>query len=59
MVLTPLADHLSDYGIRSIAEIFDGDPPSHGRVHRPSLERRRDLRGWHELSRARGEIVAS
>ena len=25
MVLTPLADHLSDYGIRSIAEIFDGD----------------------------------
>jgi predicted glycogen debranching enzyme len=25
--LLPLADHVSDYGLGSIAEIFDGDPP--------------------------------
>jgi predicted glycogen debranching enzyme len=25
--LQPLADHLADYGVGSIAEIFDGDPP--------------------------------
>ena len=25
--LQPLADHLVDYGIGSVAEIFDGDPP--------------------------------
>ena len=25
--LAPLADHVADYGIGSIAEIFDGDPP--------------------------------
>src|SRR5206468_4595832 len=25
--LAPLADHLGDFGIGSIAEIFDGDPP--------------------------------
>ena len=25
--LDPLAHHLADYGVGSIAEIFDGDPP--------------------------------
>ena len=25
--LSPMADHLHDHGVRSIAEIFDGDPP--------------------------------
>ena len=25
--LAPIADHLADHGVGSIAEIFDGDPP--------------------------------
>ena len=29
--LTPLAHHLADYGVGSVAEIFDGDPPFHPR----------------------------
>jgi len=48
-----LADHLSDYGIGSIAEIFDGDPPftSSGCVAK-AWSVAQILRAWHELSQA-------
>ncbi len=29
--LEPLADHLADYGMGTISEIFDGDPPHQAR----------------------------
>jgi hypothetical protein len=45
MVPTPLADYLSDYGIRSIAEIFDGVRHSHRgwRTPRPGESSRVDI----------------
>jgi predicted glycogen debranching enzyme len=52
--LLPLADHLGDYGVGSIAEIFDGDAP-----FRPAgciaqaWSVAETLRAWHELARAR------
>ena len=51
--LAPLADHLSDYGIGSIAEIFDGDPPftPQGCIAQ-AWSVAESLRAWHELSRA-------
>jgi glycogen debranching enzyme len=30
-LLQPMANHLQDYGVGSLAEIFDGDPPLHPR----------------------------
>ena len=40
--LAPLAHHLSDAGLGSIAEVFDGDAPFAPGAARPGLERRRD-----------------
>ncbi len=51
-LLSPLADHLGDYGLGSIAEIFEGDPP-----FRPAgciaqaWSVAETLRAWHELAR--------
>jgi predicted glycogen debranching enzyme len=51
--LAPLADHLVDYGIGSIAEIFDGDPPfTPGGCIAQAWSVAETLRAWHELSRA-------
>jgi predicted glycogen debranching enzyme len=51
--LAPLADHLSDYGVGSIAEIFDGDPPfTPGGCIAQAWSVAETLRAWHELSRA-------
>jgi len=49
--LAPLADHLADYGIGSIAEIFDGDPPftPNGCIAQ-AWSVAETLRAWHELS---------
>jgi predicted glycogen debranching enzyme len=50
--LRPLADHLNDHGVGSIAEIFEGDPP-----HRPdgciaqAWSVAETLRAWHEVAR--------
>ncbi len=50
--LAPLADHLSDYGVGSIAEIFDGDPPfAPGGCIAQAWSVAETLRAWHELSR--------
>ena len=41
--LEPLSHHLDDYGVGSIAEVFDGDAPFVPRaLHRPGVERGRD-----------------
>ena len=41
--LAPMAHHLADYGLGSIAEIFEGDAPFAPRgCHRPGVERGRD-----------------
>ena len=51
--LAPLADHLSDYGIGAIAEIFDSDPPftPNGCIAQ-AWSVAETLRAWHELSQA-------
>ena len=52
--LLPMADHVADHGLGSIAEIFDGDPP-----FRPdgciaqAWSVAETLRAWHELAPAR------
>jgi predicted glycogen debranching enzyme len=52
--LDPLRDHLDDYGIGSIAEVFDGDPP-----HAPAgciaqaWSVAETLRAWSTLSRSK------
>jgi glycogen debranching enzyme len=52
--LLPVADHVADYGVGSIAEIFEGDPP-----FRPAgciaqaWSVAETLGAWHELARAR------
>jgi glycogen debranching enzyme len=49
-----VADHVADYGVGSIAEIFEGDPP-----FRPAgcmaqaWSVAETLGAWHELARAR------
>jgi predicted glycogen debranching enzyme len=51
--LAPLVDHLSDHGIGSIAEIFDGDPPfAPGGCVAQAWSVAETLRAWHALSRA-------
>src|SRR5207249_11063785 len=48
--LAPLADHLGDFGIGSIAEIFDGDPPfTPGGCIAQAWSVAETLRVWHEL----------
>jgi glycogen debranching enzyme len=52
--LHPIAHHLADYGVGSVAEIFDGDPP-----HTPrgciaqGWSVAETLRAWLEIARAR------
>ncbi len=52
--LQPMAHHLADYGVGSVAEIFDGDPP-----HTPrgciaqGWSVAETLRAWLEIARAR------
>jgi glycogen debranching enzyme len=51
--LLPLADHLGDYGVGSIAEIFDGEPPFRpGGCVAQAWSVSETLRAWHALSRA-------
>ena len=48
--LAPLADHLGDYGVGSIAEIFDGHPPfAPGGCIAQAWSVAETLRAWHEL----------
>jgi len=48
--LAPLADHLGDFGIGSIAEIFDADPPfTPGGCIAQAWSVAETLRAWHEL----------
>src|SRR3989442_8867778 len=49
--LTPLADHLGDHGVGSIAEIFDGHPPfAPGGCIAQAWSVAETLRAWHELA---------
>ena len=51
--LEPLADHLSDYGVGSIAEIFDGDAPFAPRgCIAQAWSVAETLRAWHGLAGA-------
>ncbi len=48
--LAPLADHLGDHGVGSIAEIFDGHPPfAPGGCIAQAWSVAETLRAWHEL----------
>jgi predicted glycogen debranching enzyme len=49
--LAPLADHLGDHGVGSIAEIFDGDPSfAPGGCIAQAWSVAETLRAWHELA---------
>jgi len=56
--LLPLADHLADYGLGTIGEIFDGDPP-----HTPrgciaqAWSVAEALRAWHTLQQQPGGML--
>ncbi len=51
--LAPLAHHLGDHGVGSIAEIFDGDPPfAPGGCIAQAWSVAETLRAWHELGGA-------
>ena len=48
--LAPLADHLGDYGVGSIAEVFDGDPPFTPRgAIAQAWSVAEALRAWHQI----------
>jgi predicted glycogen debranching enzyme len=50
--LAPLAHHLADYGVGSIAEIFEGDPPFHPRgCIAQAWSVAETLRAWTETTR--------
>ena len=50
--LAPFAEHLSDHGVGSIGEIFDGDPPfAPGECIAQAWSVAETLRAWHDLSR--------
>jgi predicted glycogen debranching enzyme len=50
-LLAPLADHLGEYGLGSIAEIFDGDPPhAPGGCIAQAWSVAETLRAWHALT---------
>ena len=52
--LLPLADHLGEYGVGSIAEIFDGDAPFRpGGCVAQAWSVAEALRAWHELAGSR------
>jgi glycogen debranching enzyme len=51
--LAPLADHLADYGVGSIAEIFEGDPPFRPRgCIAQAWSVAETLRAWRETAEA-------
>ena len=51
--LAPLANHLADYGVGSIAEIFEGDPPFRPRgCIAQAWSVSEALRAWRETTRA-------
>jgi len=51
--LSPLTHHLSDYGLGSISEIFDGDSPFEPRgCIAQAWSVAETLRAWHELARS-------
>jgi predicted glycogen debranching enzyme len=57
--LEPMADHLGDYGVGSIAEVFDGDPPFRpGGCVAQAWSVAEILRVWQDLSRG-SELVPS
>jgi glycogen debranching enzyme len=48
--LIPLADHLGDYGVGSVAEVFDGDPPFAPRgAIAQAWSVAEALRAWHQI----------
>src|SRR5438477_582307 len=48
--LMPLADHLGDYGVGSVAEVFDGDPPFTPRgAIAQAWSVAEALRAWHQI----------
>jgi glycogen debranching enzyme len=52
-LLAPLADHLGEHGLGSIAEIFDGDPPhAPGGCIAQAWSVAETLRAWHALTEA-------
>jgi len=52
-LLAPLADHLGEYGLGSIAEIFDGEPPhAPGGCIAQAWSVAETLRAWHALTEA-------
>lgn len=54
--LEPLIDHIADYGVGSIAELFDGAPPHHPRgCIAQAWSVAETLRAWTVLRRAGGE----
>ncbi len=58
--LAPLAHHLADYGVGSIAEIFDGDSPfAPGGCIAQAWSVAETLRAWHELGAALAGSAAS
>ena len=58
-LLAPLADHLNEYGLGSIAEIFDGEPPhAPGGSIAQAWSVAETLRAWHELTSAGVRIPA-
>jgi glycogen debranching enzyme len=49
--LSSVAHHLGDYGLGSVAEIFDGDPPFAPRgCIAQAWSVAETLRAWHELA---------
>ena len=50
-LLSPMAHHLADYGVGSIAEIFDGDPPFLPRgCIAQAWSVAETLRAWHQIA---------
>ena len=53
MFLEPLAHHLDDFGVGSIAEIFEGDPPFRPRgCIAQAWSVAETLRAWREIAAA-------
>ena len=58
-LVTPLLRHLADYGLGSIGELFDGDPPfAPGGCIAQAWSVAEVLRVWHEISAARASLRA-
>jgi predicted glycogen debranching enzyme len=60
MFLEPLAHHLDDFGVGSIAEIFEGDPPFRPRgCIAQAWSVAETLRAWMETARERARMPAT